>query len=87
MAPGPPGLRITATLAAGCGLRQGEVFALAVDDVDFLRRFVQVRRQVMLVRGAYVFALPKGEKAREVPLLSRSRWRWRRTCRRSRRGR
>jgi integrase len=35
--------------AAGLGLRQGEVFGLAVDDVDWLRAIVHVRRQVKIV--------------------------------------
>jgi integrase len=34
----PARYRATATIAAGCGLRQGEVFGLAVDDVEFLGR-------------------------------------------------
>jgi integrase len=39
-----------------------------VDDVDFLRRVVHVRRQVKLIRGRPVFAPPKGGKTRDVPL-------------------
>lgn len=62
----------TATLAVGVGLRQGEVLGLAVDDVDWLRGVVHVRRQVKLVKHegkrALVFALPKGGKTRDVPL-------------------
>jgi integrase len=53
---------------AGLGLRQGEGFGLAVDDVDFLRRMVHVRRQVRIVGGKLVFAPPKGGKERDVPL-------------------
>jgi len=64
----PPWAQVVVALAGGCGLRQSEVFGLAVEDVDFLRRFVHVRRQVKLVGGRYVFALPKGGKEREVPL-------------------
>ena len=56
------------TLAAGCGLRQGEVFGPAVDDVDVLRGVVHVRRQVKLLGGRQVFAPPKGRKLRDVPL-------------------
>lgn len=56
------------TVAAGLGLRQGEVFGLRVEDVDFLRRRVLVRRQIKLLRGRPIFALPKGGKEREVPL-------------------
>lgn len=55
-------------LGAGCGLRQGETFGLAVDAVDFLRRTVHVRQQVRLVGGQLVFAPPKGGNEREVPL-------------------
>lgn len=55
-------------LAAGTGLRQGECFGLAVDDVDFLRRTVHVRQQVRLLNGHPVFAPPKSGREREVPL-------------------
>ncbi|MFF8915716.1 tyrosine-type recombinase/integrase [Streptomyces sp. NPDC015032] len=54
--------------AAGCGLRQGEVFGLAVEDVDFLGGVVHVVRQVKLLRNRPVFAPPKGGKERDVPL-------------------
>lgn len=53
---------------AGCGLRQGEVFGLAVDDVVFLRGVVHVRRQVKIVGNELVFAPPKHGKERDVPL-------------------
>ncbi|MFI9730683.1 tyrosine-type recombinase/integrase [Streptomyces sp. NPDC052092] len=56
-------------VAAGCGLRQGEVFGLAVEDVDFLGGVVHVVRQVKLLRQHRpVFAPPKGGKERDVPL-------------------
>lgn len=64
----PSRYRAMATLGAGCGLRQGEVFGLAVDDVDFLRGVVHVRRQVKLLGGRQVFTPPKGRKVRDVPL-------------------
>ncbi len=64
----PPRYRAMATLAAGCGLRQGEVFGLAVEDVDFLRGVVHVRRQVKLLGGRQFFAPPKGRKVRDIPL-------------------
>lgn len=38
------------------------------EDVDFLRRRLLVRRQVRLIGGRPVYALPKGGKEREVPL-------------------
>lgn len=60
--------RILAAIGAGCGLRQGEAFGLAVEDVDFLGREVHVQRQVKVIRHKLVFALPKGHKTRTVPL-------------------
>jgi integrase len=53
---------------AGLGLRQGECFGLAVDEVDFLGGVVHVRRQVRIVASRLVFAPPKTGKTREVPL-------------------
>jgi integrase len=64
----PERFSIAVMLAAGLGLRQGEVFGLAVDDIDFLRGVVHVRRQVKVVRGRQIFALPKYRKTRDVPL-------------------
>jgi integrase len=64
----PERYRAVPIVAAGCGLRQGEVFGLAVDAVDFLRRRLVVRQQVKLVAGKPVLAPPKGGKTREVPL-------------------
>ena len=55
-----------------CGLRQGEVFGLALEDIDFLRRVVHVRRQVKIVAGKITFALPKRSKTRNVPLPVRA---------------
>jgi integrase len=51
-----------------CGLRQGEIFGLSPDDIDFLRRTVHVVRQVKTINGRLVFALPKRGKTRDVPL-------------------
>ncbi|MBG0856256.1 site-specific integrase [Streptomyces spinoverrucosus] len=57
------------SVGAGCGLRQGEIFGLAVDDVDFLGGTVHVVRQVKLIQGKHaVFGPPKGGKERDVPL-------------------
>jgi len=55
-------------LGAGTGQRQGEMFGLAVDDVDFLRRVVHVRRQVRIVAGKQCYAPVKNSKAHDVPL-------------------
>ena len=66
----PDRYRIMLTITTGLGLRQGEVFGLAVEDVDFLRGVVRVQRQVSIVGSRLVFSLPKGRKVREVPLPS-----------------
>ncbi|MGA5192482.1 tyrosine-type recombinase/integrase [Streptomyces exfoliatus] len=54
--------------AAGCGLRQGEVFGLAVEDLDLKGGVIHVVRQAKLLRNRPVFAPPKGGKERDVPL-------------------
>jgi integrase len=64
----PDRYRAVPVVAAGLGLRQGEVFGLRVEDVDFQRRRVLVRQQLKLVRGRPIFAPPKGRREREVPL-------------------
>ncbi|MFE0380811.1 tyrosine-type recombinase/integrase [Streptomyces inhibens] len=63
-----PRYRIAVVVALGCGLRQGEVFGLSPEDVDFTRGVVRVRRQVQLLRGHLHFTLPKGGKTRIVDM-------------------
>jgi integrase len=64
----PERYRAMVDLAGGCGMRQGEVLGLAAEDVDFVEGVVHVVRQVKLIAGRQVFALPKGGKTRTVPL-------------------
>lgn len=64
----PDRYRATAVVAAGCGLRQGEVFGLRVQDVDFLRRQLHVEQQVKLLHGKVILDRPNGGKTRTVPL-------------------
>ncbi|MFK4108865.1 tyrosine-type recombinase/integrase [Streptomyces sp. NPDC002176] len=65
------------TLAAGCGLRQGELFGMAVEDVDFLGGLLHVVRQVELLRLCRpVFAPPRVEGSGTFPGRSRWRSRW-----------
>ncbi len=68
----PERYKIIVTIGAGLGLRQGEIFGLAVEDVDFLRGIVLVRRQVKLVGKRQTFAPAKARKdddaPREIPL-------------------
>ncbi|MDI3389636.1 site-specific integrase [Streptomyces sp. B-S-A8] len=64
----PGRYRTMVDLGAGCGLRQGEIFGLPVDETDFLGGWLHVAYQVKLVRGKPIFAPPKGGKERDVPL-------------------
>ncbi|MDY0811004.1 hypothetical protein [Kitasatospora purpeofusca] len=47
------------------------MFAFAVEDIDFDRGVVEIRRQIHFVAGKMVFAPPKGGKVRGVPLPDR----------------
>ncbi|TQJ10719.1 tyrosine-type recombinase/integrase [Lapillicoccus jejuensis] len=64
----PDRYAVVVAIGAGLGLRQGEIFGLAFEDVDFLRREVTVRRQVQLADSQLVFAPPKYGKERTIPL-------------------
>jgi len=57
-------------LAAGTGLRQGEVFGLTLPRVDLLRRTLRVEEQLQLLPGGPPFAAPLKTSAsyRTVPL-------------------
>ncbi|MDX2574435.1 site-specific integrase [Streptomyces scabiei] len=60
--------RATVDPGAGCGLRQGEIFGLSVDELNYEGGWLTVGHQLKRIRGKYVFALPKGGKVRDVPL-------------------
>jgi integrase len=64
----PERYRSMVNMGAGCGLRQGEIVGLAEDALDFEGGIVRVVRQVKLIRGKAVFAPPKCNKERDVPL-------------------
>ncbi|MEU4919361.1 site-specific integrase [Streptomyces parvus] len=66
----PERYRTMVDTGAGCGLRQGEIVGLAEDAVDFEEGIVRVVRQVKLIQGKAVFAPPKCNKERDVPLPS-----------------
>ena len=64
-------IRAAVVVAAGTGLRQGELFGLTVDRVDFLRRELRVDRQLWSPRtGRPVFAPPKSKASRGTVALS-----------------
>ncbi len=66
----PERYRALVTLAAGTGLRQGEILGLTVDRIDFLRRQLTVDRQLITLpdRAPYL-APPKTQASvRVVPL-------------------
>jgi integrase len=67
----PAHLRAMPVLGAGCGMRAGEWFGLALEDVDFEEMTIHVRRQVKKLRSDFVFSLPKRDKERTIAM---SRW-------------
>ena len=55
--------------AARTGLRAGELAALRIRDINFLRRHVEVRRTVQRTKGGWTFGTPKTARSRrDVPL-------------------
>jgi integrase len=62
--------RALVILAAGTGLRQGEVFGLTVPRLDLLRRQLRVEQQLITVQGRAPFLAPPKTAAsvRQVPL-------------------
>jgi integrase len=60
----PEHLRAAVVVAAGTGLRQGELFGLCADRIDFLRRELRVDRQLWTPRhGPAELAPPKSANA------------------------
>ncbi|WP_327138944.1 tyrosine-type recombinase/integrase [Nocardia sp. NBC_01327] len=64
----PQRFGIVTKLGAGLGLRQGEILGFSPDDIDRRMKVVRVERQLKTVKGAMMFALPKGGKTREIPM-------------------
>ncbi|WP_055478094.1 tyrosine-type recombinase/integrase [Sphaerimonospora mesophila] len=64
----PDLFRLVPIVAASCGLRQGELFGLALQDVDFDEQVIRVRRQIKKLGTDHVYALPKNDRERVVPL-------------------
>ncbi|HEV7980847.1 tyrosine-type recombinase/integrase [Amycolatopsis sp.] len=55
-------------LGAGLGLRQGEIFAFSLDNVDRDEMVYHCTRQMVTVGTKRSFKLPKGHKTRVIPL-------------------
>jgi integrase len=67
----PDHLYATVILAAGCGLRHGELFGLRVHDVDWMRRELHVRQQLVSPsKGTPVLAPVKEMASRRTMGLS-----------------
>lgn len=65
----PAELRAIPELAASLGMREGELFGLAEEDLDLDgEKIVRVRRQVKKLGKDHVFALPKSDRERIIPL-------------------
>lgn len=64
----PEELRMLPTIGATCGLREGELFGLAEEDIDEDEGLIHVHRQIKKLGKSYVFALPKNDRPRTVPL-------------------
>ncbi|HJR90489.1 MAG TPA: tyrosine-type recombinase/integrase [Aeromicrobium sp.] len=64
----PDAQRLLPIIGSSCGLREGELFGLAIEDIDFDERVLHVRRQIKKLGKSYVFALPKSDSERVVPL-------------------
>ncbi|MFE9018426.1 tyrosine-type recombinase/integrase [Streptomyces sp. NPDC007808] len=60
--------RATVDLGAGSGLRQGEIFGLSEDEIDFDSGWLHIVNQVKVTKGGLVFAPPKRDKLRDVPM-------------------
>ncbi|MFE9256232.1 tyrosine-type recombinase/integrase [Streptomyces sp. NPDC006879] len=66
----PERFQATVDAGAGCGLRQGEIFGLTAEQLDTENGWIAVEHQLKRIRGKFVFAPPKGDKVRDVPLPS-----------------
>ncbi len=64
----PERYRAMADAGGGCGLRQGEIFGLPVDEIGFDTGWLHVGYQIKVIGGRLVFAPPKRGKVRDVPL-------------------
>jgi integrase len=64
----PGHLRLLPVLMTSCGLRIGEATAVALEDFDFDEKILHLRRQLKKLGDRHIYALPKNDLEREVPL-------------------
>ncbi|MGW6197024.1 tyrosine-type recombinase/integrase [Kribbella sp. NPDC055110] len=64
----PEQFKLIPIIGSSAGLRQGELFGLALEDFDFDEQVLRIRRQVKRLRNRFVFALPKNDQERIVPM-------------------
>ncbi len=64
----PDALRLLPVLMAGCGIRVSEAMGVALEDFDFGEKILHVRRQMKKLGTEHVYALPKNDLERDVPL-------------------
>jgi site-specific recombinase XerD len=68
----PDSLRAFVDAGCGLGLRQAELFGLALEEINGLGRVVHVRCQVKVVGGRMCYAAPKSKAERTVPLAAQT---------------
>lgn len=66
----PDLLRALPILGSTLGMREGELYGFAEEDIDYEKSIVHVRRQIKKLDGVWCFALPKSDAERVVPLAS-----------------
>lgn len=64
----PDSKRAIVLLLGFCGLRWGEMCGLKVEDIDFARQRIHVRRNVTRIGGEWVETTPKSHEMRDVPM-------------------
>ncbi len=60
--------RLLPIVGAACGMREGELYGLALEDIDVDEQIVKIRRQVKKLGQHFVYALPKNDRERTAPL-------------------
>ncbi|MFD7980840.1 tyrosine-type recombinase/integrase [Streptomyces sp. NPDC059071] len=64
----PRRFQCTVDVGGGSGLRQGEIFGLPEEHINFSTGWIHVGCQIKSIGGKQVFALPKRRKVRDTPM-------------------